>query len=333
MIRYPIRPERHQTARDERGLALVMVVWVLALLSLVAASFLAEARVEARLAFNLADSAEAEALADGGIHIGAARLLGPDGIAGGVQVREWTEYLGQGEVEIRIADERGKIDLNGAGRDLLAGLFRSQGASAGAASALAGAVVDFRDADHDLAAGGAEDATYSALGLENGAKDAPFETVEELLQVRGVTPELLQRVAPLVTTHTRAPGVDPFEAEPTVLAAIPGMSKADLDRLIALRRKQQTARAKSIPNSAAAGIVGEADRTATERQRLLDAMKASRGAERYFIFDWSTAAWSIVAEGRTPEGGRFRRAAVLRLLDDPDRPYLIVGWRRLANDE
>jgi general secretion pathway protein K len=333
MTGYPIPPERSETARNERGVALVMVVWVLALLSLVAASFLAEARVEARLAFNLAESAEAEALADGGIHIGAARLLGPGGIASGVQVRQWTENLGQGEVEIRIADERGKIDLNGAGHDLLVGLFRSQGASAEAASALAGAVVDFRDADHDLAAGGAEDAAYSALGLENGAKDAPFETVEELLQVRGVTPDLFQRVAPLLTTHTHAPGVDPFEAEPAVLAAIPGMSRADLDRLVALRRKLRAARAKPNPNMAAAGVVGEADRTAAERQRLLDVLKASRGAERSFIFDWSTAAWSIVAEGRTPEGGRFRRAAVLRLIDDPNRPYLIVGWRRLANDE
>ena len=38
---------------DERGIALVMVIWVLALLSLMAASFLAEARVEVRRTANL----------------------------------------------------------------------------------------------------------------------------------------------------------------------------------------------------------------------------------------------------------------------------------------
>ncbi len=55
-----------QRGAPQRGLALVTVLWVLMLLSLVAASFMATTRLEVNLTRNLIENAKAEALADAG---------------------------------------------------------------------------------------------------------------------------------------------------------------------------------------------------------------------------------------------------------------------------
>jgi type II secretory pathway component PulK len=55
----------------------------------------------------------------------------------------------------------------------------------------ADAILDWLDADDDERPLGAEVAYYSGLNPPYAAKNGPLETVEELLLVRGVTPELL----------------------------------------------------------------------------------------------------------------------------------------------
>ena len=163
--------------RDERGIALIMVIWVLALLSLMAMSFMAEARVEVRRAANLRARAEAEALAEAGINIAIARLVAEHGET---HPPPWTESIAGGSVSVSVIDEHGKIDLNEADPELLAGLLKSQGLPPNSASALSQTIVDFRDPDHEAGPEGAEDADYPAGS--GGAKDDRFATVDELLQ-------------------------------------------------------------------------------------------------------------------------------------------------------
>jgi general secretion pathway protein K len=64
-------------ARGRRGLALVTVLWVLMLLSLVAASFTRTTRTEVNLTRNLIENARAEALADAGAYRAVLGLLAP----------------------------------------------------------------------------------------------------------------------------------------------------------------------------------------------------------------------------------------------------------------
>jgi type II secretory pathway component PulK len=56
---------------------------------------------------------------------------------------------------------------------------------------VADAILDWLDADEEEREFGAESGYYAGLGLPYGAKNGPVETVEELLLVRGVTPQLL----------------------------------------------------------------------------------------------------------------------------------------------
>jgi general secretion pathway protein K len=104
-------------------------------------------------------------------------------------------------VHISIKDEASKIDLNTAPEALLAALFAAVGVNRGKAQSLAAAIADFRDADNMPRPQGAEEAEYRAAGLSWGPKNAPFQTVEELQQVLGVTPEVYDRAAPDLTTY------------------------------------------------------------------------------------------------------------------------------------
>ena len=90
------------------------------------------------------------------------------------------------------------------------------------AEALAASVQDFRDADDTPRPNGAEDGDYAGAGLPHGAKDAPFEAVEELHQVFGMTRELYAAVAGAVTVHARTRRPDAKVAPPLVIAALRG---------------------------------------------------------------------------------------------------------------
>ncbi|RMD62072.1 MAG: general secretion pathway protein GspK, partial [Alphaproteobacteria bacterium] len=177
-------PHRDPDRSRRRGIALISVLWVLTLLSLVAASFTLTSRTEINLARNLESNARAEALADAGVYVALQGLLDDD------PERTWrtdgTVYgwrFADGEIRIALSDEGGKIDLNFASSDLLRRLFLAAGEDEARAAALADAVVDFRDPNDLRHLNGAEDFDYRAAGMAYGAKDGPFDAVEELRQV------------------------------------------------------------------------------------------------------------------------------------------------------
>jgi len=105
-------------------------------------------------------------------------------------------------VYISVRDEASKIDLNKAPEALLAALFASVGVDPGNAQSLADAIADFRDPDNLRRVRGAEAADYRDAGLDWGPKNAPFQTVEELQQVLGMTAEIYRRVAPDVSVYS-----------------------------------------------------------------------------------------------------------------------------------
>jgi DNA uptake protein ComE-like DNA-binding protein len=83
-----------------------------------------------------------------------------------------------------LVDESSKLNLNSATNDMLLKL-------PGMTDEIAGAIADWRDGDSDVGSNGAEDDYYLSLPQPYHAKNAPLETVEEVLLVKGMTPELL----------------------------------------------------------------------------------------------------------------------------------------------
>ncbi len=241
------------TPRQDRGMALISVLWIVALLALITAAVLTQMRLHVTDLRAEIDSARLRWLADGAVQRGLLDLLaGPDG---GTIPRDGTAVIFQQAdmtVTLRITDETGKLDLNTAPKPLLAGLVNGLGLEDASgrpvdADALADAVIDWRDRNTVAELLGAERATYETLGLPQLPRDGPFPTVLELGNVRAVTPALYAALAPYVTTASRARAVNPATAPRAVLMALPGAAPAQVDALLAARaagaRRPRLARA------------------------------------------------------------------------------------------
>ncbi len=339
--------------RSRRGLALVSVLWVLTLLALIAASFTRTTRTEINLARNLAENARAEALADAGVYRAVYGLLQPN------EAERWKAdgrvyrlRLGGGEVAITIQDEIGKIDLNRAQDELLQGLFELAGLAPDDAAALVDAIVDFRDADDLRRLNGAEDRDYEAAGLPWGAKDAPFEAVEELRQVIGMDPDIYNRVAPALTVHSRRPGFNPNFAPREVLLALPGVAEGRVAGFLDKRKELGEKRAEEAARKAAEEPLDEsifdteeeraARKEATaeeleeedspfpdEDRELLDALAQHPDLTRYYTLGATRGRYTIRAEGRSESGALFIREAVVQVPRSGGAgSYSFYAWRQ-----
>ncbi len=125
-----------------------------------------------------------------------------------------------GEVRFAIRDEGGKVDLNQAPDILLRELFVAVGVDPERGEQLAQAIADFRDEDSDKRPNGAEERDYASAGLAYGPKNQPFELVDELTYVLGMTPELYRRVAPLLTVRAQEGNPHAYTAPAEVRAAM-----------------------------------------------------------------------------------------------------------------
>ncbi len=210
-------------AYSERGVALVSVLWILAFLTVVASGLSLQARTETRLAHNLVSVAQAREAAAGAVQVAMFELLYEStGLRwrGDGSIEEI--LLGDATVQVTVFDEVGRIDLNKASADLLGKLFEAAGADAAEASALADAVIDWRDEDQLHRLNGAEDRDYEAAGRPYGAKDKAFDSVEELQLVLGMTPEIYTKVWLAVTVFSPSALVNPSLASPLVRQAVTG---------------------------------------------------------------------------------------------------------------
>lgn len=95
-----------------------------------------------------------------------------------------------------MMDERSKININKVSLEILRNLLRLCGAEEEEAKSIAACIIDWRDTNGDpvldgvLGLIGAEDLYYQSLEMPYHCKNADFDCAEELLLVKGVTPEL-----------------------------------------------------------------------------------------------------------------------------------------------
>ena len=208
--------------RHHRGAALLLVMWLVALLASLIGAFALTARIERLQERVLTRGAVAGEAARAGLEWSLVQIDNPDPrrrwIPDG-RVYHW-QYAGL-PVDVQIQDEQGKVDINAADPALLTALFVALGVERDTATHVASAIVDWRDADSlTQPQGGAEDPEYAAAGLPYGAKDAPFETVAEVEQVLGMTPAIYSRAAPYLTVFTGNGTPDTAYAAGPVLTAM-----------------------------------------------------------------------------------------------------------------
>jgi len=287
--------------RAQRGVALVLVLWMLALLSIIGANLVFSSRTAVLVAGNLYARAKAEAAADAGVHKAIQELYraqaDPQRWTGDGRTHSWT-FEGA-TVRVTILDESGKIDLNAAPTWLLKGLFRALGANEPDADALADAVADWRDADDLRSLHGAEKSDYAAAGRDYGPANAPFETIEELRQVLGMSDDLFRKLESLVTVYTRQDGINSTVAQREVLLALPGATSERVDFFLEQRQILLEQRLPAPVFPAGQGL--------------------STGA--------AGLVFAIQTEALLSDNGRFFREAVVRLTGNVREPVAVLAWR------
>lgn len=223
--------------RRQQGLALLIVMWLITLLAILLGSFALSARTERYQARNLHDTTIARYAAEAGLSQAVFGLMLPDPMMRWLpDGRPYNLEFDGAQIEVRMTDESGLVDLNAADPTLLAALFQSAGLDIDAAESLAAAVVDWRDPDDLLTPNGAEDDDYDNGGYSYGAKDGPFDTVSELQQVMGMTHAFYRQIEPALTIYSGRPVPNPAFAPAIVLQALPGLDPLLAQQLIEARQ-------------------------------------------------------------------------------------------------
>src|SRR5712691_9307179 len=217
-------PQSAQTPR--KGIVLLAVLSVVVVLTAAAYAFSDLMLEEYRVADSYNRSSQAQALANSGLNYAAAVLSSPDAFTNtlnsnpydnrqafqGQVVKQDDRPRFQGRFSViaplgpddpagsqpyrfGVIDESGKINLNA--------LFKldSSGKIAhdvlmqmnlpGLTEDIVNSILDWMDPDDDPRADGAENSYYQTLPNPYRAKNGPLDTIEELLLVKGVTPQLL----------------------------------------------------------------------------------------------------------------------------------------------
>lgn len=197
---------RLRPCRGQSGVALVLVVWILAILSIVAGEFIFSSRLRILVERNRRDQDQSYALAVAGYHA-ALEDLGKDLVSSsrgeegelllhakrgdeGEPAERSDEPLGEGTYSFRIQDEDGKIDINSQRRPSLIALLKEAGHTPGQErDILVDSILDWVDTNRDHRLNGAEEDYYRSLEQPYSCKDGPFDTAGELLLVRGMRKE------------------------------------------------------------------------------------------------------------------------------------------------
>ncbi|MEB4591164.1 type II secretion system protein GspK [Candidatus Thiothrix sp. Deng01] len=224
----------------QAGVAMVVVLWMIMVMMALAASLVYATRTETSMVDYARRTAMARAIAEAATHYAVMQLFLPnkerDLKLGGTPLL-WS-YDGA-KVEIRVVGENGLIDINYASRPLLQAILKQVGLNDEANERMLDILEDFRDVDDLRRLNGAEDKDYERAGLPFGAKDAPFERIEELQQVMGMTPELYQSLTRFLTVNSGATGINPMLAPRQTLLLLAEGDAAKVDAYMQKREESE----------------------------------------------------------------------------------------------
>ncbi len=252
--------------KNHEGVALLLVLWVLAILMVIVISFSLLTRADLTSTLAYSKGVEKKFLAEAGIHRAISEIFyrkddtslqeeGPwkgDG-------RPYREEAGGGSYVVRMTDETGKVDINSAPDIVLKRLLENHGVGSEEATIIVDSLMDWKDPDDLYRLNGAESDYYQSLEEPYSAKNGPFETPEELILVRGMTRDLLygsgdkEGIIGLLTVNAGSSRINVKAAPKEVLMAVPGMTEVAADAIIAYRSEQEIRNLRDIQGIAGAG--------------------------------------------------------------------------------
>ena len=285
----------------QSGVALVIVLWILLLITISTSAFTLMARMDSLEAHTVLWSTKARLAAEAGMHIAMLSLRDPDELTRLIpDGRPFIIPFLDAQVEVMVTDERGKLNINKASELELLQLFLANGLEEDQAELLAAAVLDWIDPDELPRPNGAELAEYQSAGYQVGPGNRSFVMVEELLQVLGVPWELFQKVRPGLTVWTDARSPNPAYAPVEALLALPDMTQELAEEFVQERHSLES---------------------------LSDLDLALPGGQ-LGVAQGGGLTYSIVARATLPNGIWDQIEATIRLGGNENgQPFRILHWR------
>jgi len=213
-------------ARPRRASALIVTLWALGFLTVIVVNLGFLVRSQLQFADHLQDRLKMYYLARAGIERAAAELSVDEStsydafnepwanneqffkdfaLAGGFITVSYDPGNLDGQEKMTLygaLDESSKIDINSAPSDILITLLeRVGGAQTEDAIDIARSIIDWRDTDVALSVGGAEDEYYQGLSSPYKCKNRKFQIPQELLLVKGLTPEIFSAIKGIITVY------------------------------------------------------------------------------------------------------------------------------------
>lgn len=214
----------------KKGSILILVLWTLAMLTVFAAAIGLRMRQRIALLGRLEARGQLQAVARSGIKKAVAALRrdvereGAAATAYGKFFRHNNPeafanlVIGEGAAEVSypyydgmslhpqtrygLVDEESRININTAGKDVLAALMSLLAVGdAQQIEDLAQAIIDWQELGQGKLEGFYSDEYYASLQFPYAEKDGDFEIIDELMLVKGVTPEIFSRLRPFVTIY------------------------------------------------------------------------------------------------------------------------------------
>ena len=216
---------------NEKGIALMAVLWVLVILIALATEFAFSMKMEVNTTRNHKEDMESYYLSKAGFNLALAELfpkasfhsiheehgliIGNEKPAETGTVASYSEMEGEfgqekeigqnfdivnrntielesGTVTYKIIDENGKISINSADKDTLIKLLEYSGVEEKIErSTISDSILDWIDTDKNHRLNGAEDDYYQRQTPPYYSKNGRIETMDELLKIRGMTKEIL----------------------------------------------------------------------------------------------------------------------------------------------
>jgi general secretion pathway protein K len=197
------------------GSILIVTLWILTILLVFTLGFARRVKMELKLSAMLKDKIESAQITKASVRKAIAVLKSDDSFCDtlndvwsnnpdmfkGITINrgEFTIFYSrednqEEEICYGLIDEERKININTASLEVLMSFEEID-------EAIASAIIDWRDSDDTPLTEGAENSYYQSLADPYSCKNGPFQTKDELILVKGVTPELLTKLKEELTVY------------------------------------------------------------------------------------------------------------------------------------
>ncbi len=144
--------------------------------------------------------------------------------------------VGNIDCDVYLYDENGKLNINGLNdenREIFITFLGKKGVDVLDADVIVDSLLDWIDPDDLTHINGAEDKYYESLPEPYKAKDASFSSIEELMLVRDVTPEIFESIRDEITVYgDKQITINVNFTTKELISSIPGLSDGIADELI-----------------------------------------------------------------------------------------------------